>query len=77
MAKYKFQNHQSELENPVIERVRSSFEIGDEHVSVTATLNANGNRLFWVELGFMPNTENWTDEDLQSFATQELEKYKV
>jgi hypothetical protein len=74
---YKFPNHNAELIDPIIEKVRSSFEIGDEHVSVSAVLNSNGNKLFWVDLGQMPNKEDWTDEDLQNFAANALKEYEI
>lgn len=74
---YKFPNHKAELIDPIIEKVRSSFEIGNEYVSVSAVLNSNGNRLYWVDLGQMPNTEDWTDEDLQTFATEALKEYEI
>jgi hypothetical protein len=74
---YKFPNHNAELIDPIIEKVRSSFEIGDEHVSVSAVLNSNGNKLFWVDLGQMPNTEDWTDEDLLNFAANALKEYEI
>ena len=75
--KYKFENHKAELENPTIESVKSSFSIGDEFVQVSATLSANGAKLYWVDLGQMPNTESWGDEELQSFALTALERFKV
>jgi hypothetical protein len=74
---YKFPNHKAELIDPIIEKVRSSFEIGDKHVNVSAVLNSNGNKLFWVDLGQMPNTEDWTDEDLQNFAANALKEYEI
>jgi hypothetical protein len=74
---YKFPNHKAELIDPIIEKIRSSFEIGDEYVSVSAVLNSNGNKLFWVDLGQMPNTEAWTDEDLQNFAANALKEYEI
>jgi hypothetical protein len=77
MATYKFQNHNSLLIDPIIESVKSSFSIGDETVSVSAVLNSNGSKLFWVDLGQMPNTDTWTDEDLQAFAESQLETFKV
>jgi hypothetical protein len=74
---YKFPNHKAELIDPIIESVRSSFEIGDEYVSVSAVLNSNGNKLFWVDLGQMPNTDTWGDEDLQAFAQNALKEYEI
>jgi hypothetical protein len=77
MATYKFENHNVELIDPIIEKIRSSFEIGDEYVSVSAVLNSNGNKLFWVDLGQMPNTDTWGDEDLQNFAANALKEYEI
>jgi hypothetical protein len=75
--KYKFENHKAELENPKIEEVKSSFSIGSDFVQVSAILSANGAKLYWVDLGQMPNTESWGDEELQAFALKALEKFKV
>ena len=74
---YKFENHNAVLIDPIIESVKSSFTIGDEYVIVTATLNANGNKLFWVDLGQMPNTDNWGDDDVMKFTQDALENFKV
>ena len=75
--KYKFENFSAELVNPTIETVTPSYSIGSDSVSITATLNANDNKLFGVFLGKMPNTEEWTDDDVMNFATKELEKFRV
>lgn len=77
MAKYKFENFNVELINPTIESVKSSFSIGDEFVKVTATLNANENKLFGVYLGQMENTDNWGDEEVIQFATEQLKTFKI
>jgi hypothetical protein len=74
---YKFQAFESELIDPTIERVSTSFTIGAETVTVTAVLNVSGGKLYGVELGQMPNTEAWGDKDVQSFAATQLEKFKV
>jgi hypothetical protein len=74
---YKFENHKAELTDPKIEEVKSSFSIGSDFVQVSAILSANGAKLYWVDLGQMPNTESWGDEELQAFALNALEKFKV
>jgi len=74
---YKFENHKAVLVDPKIESVESSFSIGDEWVSVTAVLSANGSKLYGVDLGQMPNTDNWGDEELMIFATKALETFKI
>lgn len=74
---YKFENHKAVLVDPKIEEVKSSFSIGSEFVQVSATLSANGAKLYWVDLGQMPNTESWGDDELQSFALTALERFKV
>jgi hypothetical protein len=77
MAKYKFENFNIELIDPVIESVKSSYEINGNSVTVTATLNANGNKLFNVQLGEMPNTDIWGDKEVLEFATKQLETFIV
>jgi hypothetical protein len=77
MAKYKFENFNIELIDPVIESVKSSYEINGNSVTVTATLNANGNKLFNVQLGEMPNTDTWGDKEVLEFATKQLETFIV
>ena len=77
MIKYKFENFNVELIDPIIESVTPTFTIGDEFVSVSATLNANGNKLFNVKLGQMENTDTWGDAEVLQFAQSELEKFKV
>jgi hypothetical protein len=77
MTKYKFQNFNVELIDPVIETVKPSYVLGSDTVNITAALNANGNRLFEVYLGEMENTDNWTDNDVMEFATKQLENFKV
>ena len=77
MTKYKFENFNIELIDPVIESVKSSYEINGNSVTVTATLNANGNKLFNVQLGQMPNTDTWGDKEVLEFATKQLETFIV
>jgi len=74
---YKFENHKAVLVDPKIESVQSSFSIGDEWVNVTAVLSANESKLYGVDLGQMPNTDDWGDEELMIFATEALETFKV
>ena len=74
---YKFPNFQAELIDPIIEDVRSSFVIGGQAVQVSATLNANGNKLYHVDLGVMDNTDNWGDDEVMAFAVAQLETFKV
>lgn len=77
MAKYKFENFNVELIDPTIESVKSSFSIGSEFVNITATLNANENKLFGVYLGQMENTDSWGDDEVMQFATEQLETFKI
>jgi hypothetical protein len=77
MAKYKFQNFNAELIDPTIESVKPSYVLGGETVRVTATLNANDNKLFGVYLGEMENTDDWTDVEVMAFAVAQLETFKV
>jgi hypothetical protein len=77
MTKYKFQNFNVELIDPVIETVKPSYVLGSDTVNITAALNANGNRLYNVYLGEMPNKDNWTDDDVMEFATKQLENFKI
>lgn len=77
MAKYKFPNHQAELIDPNVDKVTTNFSIGDEYVSVSAVLNANGNKLYGVFIGMMPNTVNWTDSDLTAFVNTQLQNFIV
>tara|TARA_R110000868_G_scaffold170507_1_gene405810 strand:+ start:670 stop:900 length:231 start_codon:yes stop_codon:yes gene_type:complete len=74
---YKFQAFESELSNPTIESVSTAFTIGAESVTVTAILNANGSKLYGVELGQMPNTDTWGDAEVIAFAAAQLETFKV
>lgn len=76
MAKYLIPDF-CEMENPKIEEVKSVFSIGSEFVKVTATIVNDKYRFEPVYLGQMPNTESWGDEELQSFALNALEKFKV
>lgn len=77
MMKYKFDNFKIELIDPIIEDVTPTFTIGSEFVQVSATLNANGNKLFGVYLGQMENTDTWGDEEVMQFATEQLETFKI
>ena len=74
---YKFENFSAELVNPTIENVQPTYEIGSDTVNVTATLNANGNKLFNVNLGQMDNTEDWGDDEVLAFAVAQLETFLV
>jgi hypothetical protein len=74
---YKFENHNAVLVDPKIESVKSSFAIGDEYVTVNAVLTANGSKLYGVDLGQMPNTETWGDEELMAFAKDALNNFKI
>lgn len=74
---YKFENHRAVLVDPIIESVSSSFAIGDEFVSVEAVLSANGNKLYGVSLGQMPNSDTWGDEELMTFAQTALDNFKI
>ena len=75
--KYKFENFNAELVNPKIEDVQASYKLDSVNVQVHATLNANENKLFWVYLGEMENTDDWTDVEVMDFALQQLENFKV
>ena len=75
--KYKFENFNVELVNPTIERVTALYILDGDGVQVCATLNANENKLFNVYLGDMENTEDWSDEDVMTFAIKQLETFKV
>ena len=77
MTKYKFQNFNVELINPTIENVNASYTIDSVNVQVYATLNANGNRLYNVYLGEMPNTDKWGDDEVMAFAVVQLETFLV
>tara|TARA_R110000772_G_scaffold123755_4_gene230149 strand:- start:861 stop:1091 length:231 start_codon:yes stop_codon:yes gene_type:complete len=74
---YKFKAFESELSNPTIESVSTAFTIGGEFVTITVILNANGSKLYGVELGQMPNTDTWGDAEVQAFALAQLETFKV
>lgn len=74
---YKFSNFQAELIDPIIESVQSSYVIGGQAVQVTAVLNANGNKLFGVDLGVMDNTDTWGDDEVMAFAVAQLETFKL
>ena len=75
--KYKFENFNAELINPVIEDVQATYKLDSINVQVHATLNANDNKLFGVYLGEMENTDDWTDAEVMAFAVAQLEKFKV
>ena len=75
--RYRFENFNVELVNPIIENVTPTFTIGSEFVQVSATLNANENKLFNVFLGSMENTEDWSDSEVMDFATAQLETFKI
>ena len=75
--KYKFENFNAELVNPVIEDVQATYKLDSVNVQVHATLNANENKLFGVYLGEMENTDDWTDVEVMAFAVAQLEKFKV
>lgn len=74
---YRFPNFSAELIDPTIELVQPSYVIGGQAVQVSATLNANGNKLFGVDLGVMDNTDNWGDDEVMAFAVAQLETFKV
>ena len=74
---YKFENHKAVLVDPIIESVSSSFAIGDDFVNVEAVLSANGNKLYGVSLGQMPNSDTWGDEELMTFAQEALNSFKI
>jgi len=75
--RYKFENFNAELVNPVIEDVQASYKLDSVNVQVHATLNANDNKLFGVYLGEMENTDDWTDVEVMTFAVAQLETFKV
>ena len=77
MAAYKFENHTGELIDPKIEKLSTYFSIGQETVRVSATLIANGNKLYGVDLGEMENSDNWTDADVTAWAEKKILEYKV
>jgi hypothetical protein len=77
MTKYKFQNFNLELIDPIIEDVQASYKLDSVNVQVHATLKANDNKLFGVYLGEMQNTDHWTDETVIAFATAQLETFKI
>jgi hypothetical protein len=76
MAKYKIPDF-CIVDNPTIEGIESIFTVGNEFVNVRCTIVSGEIRLYPVDLGQMPNTEDWTDEDLQNFATNALKEYEI
>jgi len=74
---YKFPQFNAELIDPKIEDLNASYSLKCEKVLITATLNANGNRIYMVNLGEMENSDEWSDAEVLDFATKELEKFIV
>jgi len=75
--KYRFENFNVELVNPTIEELTASYSLDGLTVQISATLNANDNKLFNVSLGNMENTEDWNDAEVMAFATAQLETFKI
>jgi hypothetical protein len=77
MDMYYFESFGLELDKPKIEGLIPSYKLGDEFVKLRCTVVCGDYRLYPIYLGDMPNTDEWTDEDVMNFATKELEKFRV
>ena len=75
--KYRFENFNVELVNLTIEELTASYSLDGLTVHIHATLNANENKLFYVYLGQMENTDDWSDAEVMDFAVNALETFKV
>lgn len=66
-----------ELNNPTIKNVgNEGYKNGDEFINVYADIISDGN-LYILPIGKMENTDDWTDEDVMQFATEQLETFKI
>jgi hypothetical protein len=77
MAKYKFDNFNVQLINPIIDSITTVYTKGSLTLEVSGVLDANGNKLFGVYFGVMDNSKEWTDVNIEAFALAALEKHKV
>jgi hypothetical protein len=77
MAIYKIPTEKNNIIDPIFESITATYSIGKDHVNIMVTLKANGNELFNLSMGQMPNAESWGDQEIEDFATDQLEKYRV
>jgi hypothetical protein len=76
--KYKFENYNIEIIDPVIVRLQYTGEHGSKEIRTFATLQTpDGSRFGGIDLGVFVYAEPYTDEQLLAWAFAELENYRV
>ena len=76
--KYKFENYNIEIIDPVIVRLQYTGEHGSNEIRTFATLQTpDGSRFGGIDLGVFVYAEPYTDEQLLAWAFAELENYRV
>ena len=76
--KYKFDNYNIEIIDPVIVRLQYTGEHGSKEIRTFATLQTpDGSRFGGIDLGVFVYAEPYTDEQLMAWALKELENYRV
>lgn len=79
MAKYKFPQFNSEIENPTISIDMTSIKDNaiDKLLSISITLQTLSTKIYGVALSDMPYEVNWIDEDVEPMVMQKLTEFEV
>jgi len=77
MPTYKFEQFNVEIKDPTISNYSPRYTIGSEFGSVTITLETANAKLYGVQLDGFPNTDNWTDKDVEDWVLEDLKKYEA
>ena len=76
--KYKFENYNIEIIDPIIVRLQYTGEHGSKEIRTFATLQTpDGSRFGGIDLGVFVYDEPYSDADLMAWALAELENYRV
>jgi hypothetical protein len=76
--KYKFENYNIEIIDPVIVRLQYTGEHDSNEINVSATVETpDGSRFGGIDLGTFVYTDTLNDTQLMVWALAEIEKYKI
>jgi hypothetical protein len=76
--KYKFENYNIEIIDPVIVRLQYTGEHGSKEIRTFATLQTpDGSRFGGIDLGTFVYADTLNDAQLMVWALAEIEKYKI
>lgn len=77
MATYRFPQFSVDLVDPIMTVVKATYQIGGETGSVSVVLSTPTAKLLGVRFDGFPNEGGWGDDEVITWAEQQLETYRI